>query len=274
MFSHAKTPKLVAGDLMGTIVAIANQKGGVGKTSVTVNFGLPMAEIDKRCLFLDFDPQRNLTKVLAPELASDEDFLTGNHKASVINMFESTIKPIPYEIRSNVHIIGGNKKLTNINQDNIFNMADSLDLIKGDYDYIFIDCPPSSTLQHAALAVADALLIVTELEKLSVDGVDELITTSRQVKRRLNPTLEILGIVPNFKERIKINVQEEYQKKLHDNYGELLFINHLYKTTKVKESIAVGKTLQEVVPKLSEKFGFDAAVFEFKERLANMRASS
>ncbi|MEZ9750885.1 ParA family protein [Vibrio sp. 10N.261.51.A1] len=252
---------------MSKIIAIANQKGGVGKTSVTVNFGLPMSDNNKRCLFLDFDPQRNLTKVLAPDLAIDEDFLIGNHHASVINMFESTIKATPYKVRENVHIIGGNKKLTNINQDNIFNMADSLDLIKDEYDFIFIDCPPSSTLQHAALAVANALLIVTELEKLSVDGVDELITTSRQVKRRLNPSLEILGIVPNFKERIKINVQEEYQNKLQETYGELLFKAHLYKTTKVKESISVGQTLHDMTPKLSEKFGFDAAVQEFRSRL-------
>ncbi len=87
-------------------------------------------------MFLDFDPQRNLTKVLAPDLANDEGFLIGNHEASVINMFESSIKPTPYEIAANVHIIGGNKKLTNINQDNIFSIEEGQTLQRKNFIHV------------------------------------------------------------------------------------------------------------------------------------------
>ncbi|WP_141106709.1 ParA family protein, partial [Vibrio parahaemolyticus] len=114
------------------------------------------------------------------------------------NLFENPVKAKPFEVSENVHVIGGDKRMGNITQDQILNVAESIDLIKDDYDYILIDCPPAAnSLQHAALLVASKLLIISQAQKMSIKGVNELVKTSRQI-RRMNPELEVLGIVLNL----------------------------------------------------------------------------
>ncbi|MDC5713085.1 ParA family protein, partial [Vibrio europaeus] len=144
---------------MSIIISIANQKGGVGKTSVCINLGKTMSMQGKRCLFLDFDPQNNLGDALAPELASMEGFDNGEHPSNVLYMFSGVVQAQPYVVNEFIHVMGSSKKLASVTQDNMYDFADSLDEIKANYDYIFIDCPPSvGALQHTALAVSDRTL--------------------------------------------------------------------------------------------------------------------
>ncbi|WP_318419501.1 ParA family protein [Photobacterium leiognathi] len=257
---------------MGKVISVANQKGGVGKTTVLINAGLYMASLGKKILFLDIDPQNNLVISLSPELADDPDFKKGAHPAHNINMFEwegdSPFKPVPYEISENVHIIGTSKLSGNVTQNSIYNLADSLDLIKDKYDYIFIDSPPSAgTLQHAALSIADALIIVSQPQKLSVKGVDDLMNTVRQVQRRMNPDLRLLGIIINQVKRPPSKTQTHHVTLLKDKYGELIFSDYLYDTVRVTESMAEGKSLIEYSPKHAKDFGFYSFTDEFVLRL-------
>ncbi|WP_394168047.1 ParA family protein [Photobacterium piscicola] len=257
---------------MGRIISVANQKGGVGKTTVLINAGLYMASLGKKILFLDIDPQNNLVISLSPELANDPEFKKGSHPAHNINMFEwdgdSPFTPIPYEISENIHIIGTSKLSGNVTQNSIYNLADSLDLIKEQYDYIFIDSPPSAgTLQHAALSIADALIIVSQPQKLSVKGVDDLMSTVRQVQRRMNPDLRILGIVINQVKRPSSKTQAIHVELLKEKYGELVFSENLYDTVRVTESMAEGKSLIEYSPKHAKDFGFFSFTDEFVSRL-------
>lgn len=257
---------------MAKVVSVANQKGGVGKTTVLVNAGLHMASLGKKILFLDIDPQNNLVISLAPMLAEDPDFKKGSHLAHNINMFEwegdEPFVPVPYEISENVHIIGTSKLSGNVTQSSIYNLADSLDLIKNHYDYVFIDSPPSAgTLQHAALSIADALIIVSQPQKLSVKGVDDLMTTVRQVQRRMNPDLKLLGIIINQVKRPASKAQTQHIELLKDKYGELLFTDNLYDTVRVTESMGEGKSLAEYAPKQADDFGFTTFTNEFVERL-------
>ncbi len=257
---------------MGKVISVANQKGGVGKTTVLVNSGLHMASLGKKVLFLDIDPQNNLVISLAPMLAEDPEFKKGSHPAHNINMFEWTgdepFVPIPYEISENVHIIGTSKLSGNVTQSSIYNLADSLDLIKGQYDYVFIDSPPSAgTLQHAALSIADALIIVSQPQKLSVKGVDDLMMTVRQVQRRMNPDLKLLGIVINQVKRPASKAQTQQIDLLKKQYGDLLFPDNLYDTVRVTESMGEGKSLVEYAPKQADDFGFVTFTDEFVARL-------
>nr|WP_014343650.1 ParA family protein [Aliivibrio fischeri]AEY78236.1 chromosome-partitioning ATPase [Aliivibrio fischeri] len=257
---------------MGKVVSVANQKGGVGKTTVLVNAGLHIASLGKKVLFLDIDPQNNLVISLAPDLAEHPDFKKGSHPAHNINMFEwegnEPFMPIPYEISDNVHIIGTSKLSGNVTQNSIYNLADSLDLIKDRYDYIFIDSPPSAgTLQHAALSIADALIIVSQPQKLSVKGVDDLMMTVRQVQRRMNPDLKLLGIVINQVKRPPSKTQTVHVNLLREQYGNLVFNENLYDTVRVTESMAQGMSMQEFSAKAAQDFGFSGFYDEFISRL-------
>ncbi|WP_318493144.1 ParA family protein [Photobacterium leiognathi] len=257
---------------MGKIIAVANQKGGVGKTTVLLNAGKGLAKCGYKTLFLDIDPQNNLAFSLAPGLVEDPDFKRGSHPAHNINMFEwateEPFKPTPYSISENIDIIGTSKLIGNVTQNNIFNLADSLDLIKDQYDYILIDSPPSAgTLQHAALAIADELIIVTQPQKMSVKGVEDLMNTFRQVKRRLNPNLELVGIAINQVKRPSSRSQKEYISLLKDEYRELIFDSFLYETVRVSEAMAEGKSMLEYSVKDARHYGFETFTNEFLTRL-------
>ncbi|WP_425667830.1 ParA family protein (plasmid) [Vibrio tubiashii] len=253
---------------MGIIISIANQKGGVGKTSVCVNLGKTMSIQGKRCLFLDFDPQNNLGDTLAPELASMEGFANGEHPSNVFYMFSGIVEAQPYVVNDFIHVMGSSKKLASVTQDNMFDFADSLDKIKDNYDYIFIDCPPSvGALQHTALAVSERVLIVTQAEGQSIKGVDKLMNTQSQIKKRLNPELEVIGIVINLSVRPSPKNQAEKEAELRKDYPSLVFSNNLYKTVRVSEALETGLALTEYSPKHAEDFGFNAFADEFQTRL-------
>ncbi len=253
---------------MGEIISIANQKGGVGKTAVCVNLGKAMAKKGKKCLFMDMDPQNNLGDALAPELASSEGFANGEHPSNMYYMFSGVVTPKPYEVNEFIHVMGSSKKLANVTQDNLFDFDDSLESIKDNYDYIFIDCPPSvGALQHSALAVSQHVLIVTQAQSQSIKGVGKVMTTQSQIKKRLNPNLEVIGIVINQSERPETKNQASHEATLKADYPGLVFNEKLYKTVKVSEAIENGQALFEYSPKHADNFGFDSFFEEFSNRL-------
>lgn len=252
---------------MSKFIAVANQKGGVGKTTCAINIGLYFASKGKKVLFLDFDSQNDLGDSLDNEACKAPDYLNGKSFANGINMFKADITPEPIVINENVHLIGADKGMVNISQDNIFHAADSLDRIKNNYDYIFIDCPPSADmLQHAALLLSQKLLIISEPDPLAIKGVDELIQTARKTKR-LNPDLEVAGIILNSVAGQSNNLQKDSINALRKEYGELVLTNEIKRTVRVKEALKEGKALFQTNPKTAQEFGFIATSEEVYERL-------
>lgn len=253
---------------MDNVISVANQKGGVGKTSVTINLGRTMARQGKRCLLLDFDPQSNLADALAPELAAMPGFASGEHSSNVYYMFSGIVEAQPFAVSGNMHLMGSCKKLANVTQENLFDFADSLDKIKHRYDFVFIDCPPSvGALQHTALAVSNKVLIVSQAQSQSVNGVHKLMTTQSQIRKRLNPHLEVLGIVLNLSERPATRHQVDKEAELRNRYPLLVFDGKLYKTVRVAEALEKGQALGEFAPHYADKFGFTDFVDEFLARL-------
>ena len=183
--------------IMSRIIAIANQKGGVGKTTTAINLASCLAEAGKKVLTIDLDPQGNMTSGLGVnknelentvyELMLDECSI----KESMVDTVVDGMKIIP----SNVNLAGAEIELLGI-EDKEYILKNAVDYVRDDYDFIIIDCPPSlNMLTINAMTTADSVLVPIQCEYYALEGLSQLIHTIDLVQQRLNPELHIDGIV-------------------------------------------------------------------------------
>jgi chromosome partitioning protein len=201
---------------LGKIISIFNQKGGVGKTTTNINLSAYLGEMGKKVLTVDIDPQGNTTSGLGVDKNELEysvyDVIMGLHAENVIiptNVNNLSIIP------SKVDLAGAEIELTNrANRENM--LKQQLDKIKDNYDYIFIDCPPSlGLLTLNALTASNSVLIPIQCEFYALEGVGQLMNTIQLVKRSLNKDLEIQGVVMSMfdgRTNLSIEVVEEAKK--------------------------------------------------------------
>ena len=181
---------------MAKIVAIANQKGGVGKTTTAVNLSSCVAALGKRVLIVDLDPQGNTTTGYGIPKRSVEkgtyEILIGEARAS------EAIRKTEYRtdvIGSNTRLAGASLEMIDL-PDRQFRLKQALDVLAPDYDYILIDCPPSlELLTLNALCAADSLLVPVQGEYYALEGLSDLMNTVRIVRRSMNPRLELEGVL-------------------------------------------------------------------------------
>ena len=204
---------------MGRIIAVANQKGGVGKTTTAINLSACLAEKNKNVLTFDIDPQGNTTRGLGVEKSTLEntayELLLGEatlEETILLNIYEN-LSLIP----SDMELAGAEIELIG-DAESSFIMKKCLDKLKKQYDYIIIDCPPSlSILTVNALTGADTVLVPIQCEFFALEGLTQLMHTIELIKKRLNPRLEIEGIVfTMFDARTNLSLQvvEEVKRKL------------------------------------------------------------
>lgn len=179
---------------MAKIVAIVNQKGGVGKTTTCVNLAAALKYLGKRVLLCDFDPQANATS----GMGVDKSVSNGVYDV-LINGVETrkAIVTTPYGdvLPSSKALAGGGVEMIEM-ADRQFLLRSALDAVREDYDYIFVDCPPSlELLTLNALCAADTLLVPLQGEYYALEGLSDLMGTVRIVRRGLNPKLEIEGVL-------------------------------------------------------------------------------
>jgi len=179
---------------MGKIIAIANQKGGVGKTTTCVNLAAALTEAGQRILLCDFDPQANSTSGM------------GVDKTVSKGIYDALIGEVPVEdalvhtkygdvLPSNKALAGAGIELIGMERRE-FLLRDALDKVKDRYDFLFIDCPPSlELLTLNALCAADAILVPVQGEYYALEGLSDLMNTVRIVRRSLNPRLELDGVL-------------------------------------------------------------------------------
>lgn len=204
---------------MGRIISIANQKGGVGKTTTTVNLSACLAEKGKKVLTLDIDPQGNSTRGLGVDKSKLEhtsyELLLGE------SSMEEVIMPDIYEnlslIPADVDLAGAEVELIGI-EESSFILKKYLHDIKDNYDFIIIDCPPSlSILTVNALSASDTVLVPIQCEFFALEGLSQLMFTINLVKKRLNPDLEIEGVVFTMydaRTNLSLQVVDEVKKEL------------------------------------------------------------
>lgn len=201
---------------MGKIISIFNQKGGVGKTTTTINLAAYVGSLGKRVLTVDIDPQGNTSSGLGIDKEKLEysmyDVIMGISPEKVITKTEvENVDIIP----SKVELAGAEIELT-ARMSRETKVKDALLAVKMDYDYIFIDCPPSlGLLTINALTASDSVLIPIQCEFYALEGVQQLMNTVQLVKKSLNSTLEIQGVVMSMfdgRTRLSIEVVEEVKK--------------------------------------------------------------
>ncbi len=211
---------------MNRIIAVANQKGGVGKTTTAINLAACMAELGQKVLCIDLDPQGNATSGLGIDKNETE--------YSVYNLMleecavKNTILHTEIEnldlIPSNVNLAAAEIELINL-KDKEFRLSEELDYILDDYDFIIIDCPPSlNILTINAMTTANTVLVPIQCEYYALEGLSQLIYTINLIKERLNEDLEIEGVVftmfdsrTNLSQDVVENVKNNLQTKIYDS---------------------------------------------------------
>lgn len=209
---------------MGKIFAIVNQKGGVGKTTTAVNLSAALHELGQRTLLCDFDPQANATSGLGIEKR--------RIKKSIYDVLMNGADPAQAVVHTDygdvlpacADLAGAAVEMIGV-EDREHQLKTRLDALRDDYDMIFIDCPPSlELLTLNGLCAADAIVVPVQCEYYALEGLSDLMTTLRMVKRRLNPRLELFGVIltmydgrTNFSNQVAQEVRRHMPGKVFAN---------------------------------------------------------
>lgn len=207
---------------MGRIIAIANQKGGVGKTTTTINLSSCLAEAGKKILTIDMDPQGNTTSGLGVDKNECEntvyELILGECTINDV-LIHTEIEHLDL-IASNVNLAGAEIELININ-DKEYVLKNEIDYIRDDYDFILIDCPPSlNMLTVNAMTTADTILVPIQCEYYALEGLSQLMYTINLVQQRLNPHLKMEGVVFTMydaRTNLSLQVVENVKNNLDTN---------------------------------------------------------
>jgi len=229
---------------MGKTIAVINQKGGVGKTTSSVNIAAALAEGGKSVLLVDLDPQGNATSGLgidAEQIAQTTYEVLIGEAQLVDAVVESHVKGL-YVLPATKDLAGAEVELVSaISRELKLRGA----LTHAAYDYVFIDCPPSlGLLTINALSAADHVLIPVQAEYYALEGLSALMGTIQAVQQHINPSLELLGVLLTMYDK-RTSLSEQVATELRTHFGDKLFTNVVPRNVRLAEAPSFGKTIHE-----------------------------
>lgn len=235
---------------MGRIIAIANQKGGVGKSTTTINLSASLAEMGKKVLTIDGDPQGNTTSGLGLEKREVENSLYELmlNQCDFNECKQNTVMENLEIIPSNVNLSAAEIELIGIN-DKEYILKKIIDKVKDDYDFILIDCPPSlNMLTVNAMTTADTVLVPIQCEYYALEGLSELLHTIDLVKERLNASLEIEGVVFTMYDA-RTNLSLQVVENVKANLKQTIYKTIIPRNVRLAEAPSHGLPINMYDPK-------------------------
>ncbi|MHB1687542.1 MAG: ParA family protein [Ignavibacteriaceae bacterium] len=225
---------------MGKVISIANQKGGVGKTTTSINLSSSLAAAEKKTLLIDIDPQSNSSSGLSVTNHSPSvyEVLIGQEDINkvIINSFMPYLDILP----SNINLVGAEIEIVDMPSRERL-MGKAISQIKEKYDYILIDCPPSlGLLTLNSLSASDSVLIPVQCEYFALEGLGQLLNTINIVKNHFNKNLTIEGVLLTMFD-VRLRLSQQVADEVRKYFGEKVFKTVIHRNVKISEAPSYGK---------------------------------
>lgn len=229
------------------IFAFANQKGGVGKTTTAVNLGAYIAEVGKRVLLVDFDPQCNMSSSVGADIEQAGIYEALGSNIEVQQCIQETTNRNLYIIPSNINLTGATVELVSVERRE-YQLRETLLRVENEFDFVFIDCPPSlGILTINALVAASRVIIPLQCEYFALEGLSQLLSSINIVRKELNPSLDIGGIVFTMYD-IRTRLAHEVVQEVTGYFKNKVFQTIIPRNVRLSEAPSHAKTINQYDP--------------------------